>query len=68
MENLIQYNGTINTNDKAEMKYWTTKFNVSPQQLVGAIKATGSNSVGVIDEYLFNRRNRKKRPRFIVQV
>ena len=68
MENSIQYNGTINTNDKAVMKYWTSKFNVSPQQLVGAIKATGSHSVVVIEEYLFNRRNRIRRPRFIVQV
>jgi hypothetical protein len=68
MENMIQYNGTVNTADKSEVKYWTTKLNVSSQQLVGAIKATGSHSIAVIEEYLFQRRNRVRRPRFIAQV
>ena len=68
MENMIQYNGTINTSDKSEVKYWTMKLNVSSQQLVGAIKATGSSSIAVIREYLFERRNRVRRPRFMQQV
>jgi len=68
MENMIQYNGTINTSDKSEVKYWTTKLNVSAQQLVGAIKATGSTNIAVIREYLFERRSRTRRPRFIQQM
>jgi hypothetical protein len=68
MENMIQYNGTVNTADKSVVKYWTRKLNVSSQQLVGAIKATGSKNIAVIEEYLFQRRNRVRRPRFITQV
>lgn len=66
--NPIQYNGTIDTNDKEQVKYWTTKFNVSSQQLVGAVKATGSNSVATIEEYLFERKNRPRRKRYISQM
>jgi hypothetical protein len=68
MENMIQYNGTVNTGNKSEVKYWTSKFNVSPQQLVGAIKATKSNRIVVIEEYIFERKNRLRRPRYIAQI
>jgi hypothetical protein len=68
MENNFQYKSTVETNDPLEVKHWMKKWNVSSQQLVGAIKATGSNSVLVIEEYLFMRRTRKRRPRFISQL
>jgi len=63
-----QYNPQIDTGDRKAVRYWTKKWNVSSQQLVGAIKATGSNSVVMVEEYLQNRKFRVKRPRFIVQV
>ncbi len=68
MENNYQYKAIVETNDPEEVKYWTRKWNISSQQLVGAIKATGSNSVLVIADYLFDRKNRKRRPRFISQL
>jgi len=68
MDNRIQYNERVNTSNKSEVKYWTSKFNISSQQLVGAIKATRSNSIVVIEEYLFERKNRVRRPRYINQV
>jgi hypothetical protein len=68
MENAIQYKGSVDISDKSEVKYWTSNLNVSSQQLVGAIKATGSNSIEVIREYLFERKTRVRRPRFIIQV
>ena len=68
MENAIQYKSSVDISDKSEVKYWTSNLNVSSQQLVGAIKATGSNSIEVIREYLFERKTRVRRPRFIIQV
>ncbi len=68
MENNFHYKSTVETSDPLEVKHWMKKWNVSSQQLVGAIKATGSNSVAVIDEYLFNRKTRKRRPRYISQL
>lgn len=68
MEKNFQYKSEVETNDPLEVKYWTRKWNISSQQLVGAIKATGSNSVLVLEEYLFNRKTRNRRPRFITQL
>jgi hypothetical protein len=64
----FQYQAEINTSNPDEVLYWTRRWNVSSQQLVGAIKATQSNSVVVIEEYLANRKFRKRRPRFITQL
>ena len=63
-----QYSSLIDTTDRNAVKYWTSKWNVSPQQLVGAVKATGSNSLVVVKEYLDNRKFKKKRPRYIGQL
>lgn len=68
MEKNFQYKSEVETTDPQEVKYWTKKWNISSQQLVGAIKATGSNSVLVLEEYLFNRKTRNRRPRFITQL
>lgn len=68
MEKNFQYKSEVETTDPLEVKYWTKKWNISSQQLVGAIKATGSNSVLVLEEYLFNRKTRNRRPRFITQL
>jgi len=35
----------INTKEKYEMDYWKKELNVSSQQITGAVKAIGSNSV-----------------------
>lgn len=64
----FQYKADINTTNPDELKYWTSKWNVSPQQIVGAVRATKSSSVTVIEEYLFNRKTRNRRPRYIGQL
>jgi hypothetical protein len=68
MDTNFQYKSTVELTDPEEVKFWKRKWNVSSQQLVGAIKATGTNSVLIIDEYLFNRKTRNRRPRFITQL
>lgn len=45
-------NRRINTKQPYEVNYWTKKWRISPQQLVGAKTATGSSSVKKIKEYL----------------
>lgn len=62
------YNTEINLNEGDEIKYWKTRLNISAQQLVGAVKATKSNKVSEIEEYLLNRKLRPRRPRFIAQI
>lgn len=42
----------INTKEKYEVQYWTKTLKISPQQLVGAIKAAKSSSVVKVKEYL----------------
>lgn len=42
----------INTSEKYEVYYWKTKWNISSQQLVGAVRATQSNSVKKVEAYL----------------
>ena len=42
----------INKNESYEMAYWTRKWSISPQQLRGAIRATGSVNVKKLQEYL----------------
>jgi hypothetical protein len=41
----------INTSESYEMEYWKKKFDVSGQQLAGAVRAVGS-SVKKVTEYL----------------
>ena len=38
--------------DPSQLTYWTGQWQISSQQLQQAIKATGSNSVKEIKEYL----------------
>lgn len=42
----------INTSETYEVQYWTKKWDISHQQLVGAVKATESTSVKKVEEYL----------------
>jgi hypothetical protein len=42
----------INMNEDYEIQYWTKKWNISPQQLRGAGRATGSSAVSKIEKYL----------------
>lgn len=46
----------INTKEKYEMDYWKKELNVSSQQITGAVKAIGSNSVKKIKEYLKDKK------------
>jgi len=65
MSESFQYKSQIDTSVKKEVKYWTKKWNVSPQQLNGAIKATGSTNVTKVEEYINQLKFRVRRPRFI---
>lgn len=62
------YKMLIDTTNPEEVKYHTSRLGISSQQLVGAIRATGSNNVALIEEYLINKKQRIKRPRFIQQL
>lgn len=42
----------INTHEAYEVSYWTKKWHISSQQLRGAIRATESNGVKRVEEYL----------------
>lgn len=42
----------INTSESYEVAYWKGKWNISSQQLVGAVRATKSNSVKQVEAYL----------------
>ena len=42
----------INTKETYEVSYWTKKWDITPQQLTGAIRATDSTSVKKVEEYL----------------
>lgn len=64
----FHYKSDIDTSNTDEVKYHTSRLNISSQQLVGAIRATGSNNVAIIEEYLFNKKQKTKRPRFIQQL
>ncbi len=45
----------INKNEQYEVEYFKNKWNISSQQLLGAINATNSTSVKKIEEYLKER-------------
>lgn len=42
----------INTHESYEISYWKNKWNISSQQLTGAIRATQSNQVKKVEAYL----------------
>ena len=42
----------INTNQPYELEYWTKKWDISTQQLIGAKTATKSTSIKKIENYL----------------
>jgi len=48
----IRDRSRINTNEPYEVEYWTKKWDISTQQLIGAKKATDSTSVKKIEKYL----------------
>lgn len=43
--------GRVNTNEDYEVKYWATKFAVSSEDLVNAVKAVGTLATDV-EQYL----------------
>jgi len=42
----------ISTSEDYEVRYWSEKFGVSKQELIDAIKASGSNSPDKVEAYL----------------
>ena len=50
----------VNTNEDYEVRYWSNKFGVSADELRAASKATGSESVKEIEEYLRNNNAQSK--------
>lgn len=48
----------VNTNEEYEVRYWSTKFGVSADDLKAAAKATKSESVKAIEDFL--RKNNSK--------
>jgi len=48
----------INTGEKYEMEYWKKKFDVSPQQLTGAVRSVGTNAKDV-EKYLKGKKKNR---------
>lgn len=46
----------INTSEDYEVRYWSEKFGVSSQELIDAVKNSGSNSPEKVEEYLKNQK------------
>jgi hypothetical protein len=42
----------ISTSEDYEVKYWSEKFNVSREELLEAIEASGSNKPETVEAYL----------------
>ena len=42
----------ISTTEEYEVRYWSDKFGVSKQELIDAVKASGSNSPDKVEAYL----------------
>jgi len=42
----------ISTSEDYEVRYWSEKFGVSRQELIDAVKASGSNSPDKVEAYL----------------
>lgn len=42
----------ISTSEDYEVRYWSEKFGVSNQELIDAVKASGSNSPDKVEAYL----------------
>lgn len=42
----------INTSEDYEVRYWSEKFGVSREELLDAVKSSGSNSADAIEAYL----------------
>jgi len=42
----------INTSEDYEVRYWSEKFGVSREELIEAVKASGSNSADAIEAHL----------------
>jgi hypothetical protein len=49
----------VNTNEDYEVRYWSNKFGVSADELKAAAKATKSESVKEIEEFLRNNSQSK---------
>lgn len=46
----------ISTSEDYEVRYWSEKFGVSKQELIDAVKASGSNSPDKVEAYLRERK------------
>lgn len=42
----------ISTSEDYEVRYWSEKFGVSKEELINAIKASGSNKPETVEAYL----------------
>ena len=42
----------ISTSEDYEVRYWSEKFGVSKEELINAVKASGSNSPDKVEAYL----------------
>jgi hypothetical protein len=51
-KNKKKIDGTKISSQPHEIQYWTKKWKITPQQLGGAKRATGSQSVKKIEKYL----------------
>ncbi len=57
MKENFKKNGTrdperVNLSHIQEVTYWSKKFNITPGQLMEAVKGSGSSLIRVIEEYL----------------
>lgn len=48
----IRDTARVNVHEMEAIMYWTTKWQISEEQLMSAINATGSKLAGVIEIYL----------------
>lgn len=46
----------ISTSEDYEVRYWSEKFGVSKDELINAVKASGSNSPDTVEAYLKERK------------
>jgi hypothetical protein len=46
----------ISTSEDYELRYWSEKFGISQQELIDAVRASGSSSPEKVEAYLKDRK------------
>ena len=46
----------ISTSEDYEVQYWSEKFGVSREELIDAVKVSGSNSPDKVEEYIKSKK------------